>query len=729
MNTLRIKALERLVLDPISTEFSPKDETDVFGKNVFSKKLMERYLSQQAFDELNLALFKRTKINRALADQIAAAMKAWALEKGATHYTHWFQPLSGNTAEKHESFFDLNAEGETIARFDGSQLVQQEPDPSMFSNKGVRNTFEARGYTSWDPNSPAFIYENTLCVPTTFVSFTGEALDYKTPLLRSIKALDDSATEICRYFDKNINKVRITLGWEQEYYVVDSALANTRPDLILTGRTLLGHEPSKRKQLQNQYFGSIPQRVLNFLKELEHACLLLGIPLKTRQNEVAPSQFELAPIFEEINLSVDHNALLIDLMHKVASKHKLQVLMHEKPFQGVNGSSKHNNWSIQNNAGVNLLSPGKTPMANLQFLTFFINTIAAVLKHQSLLQASIMSAGNDLRLGENEAPPAILSVFIGDQLTEVLNILAQVSKGKLSPQEKTDLKLNVLGKIPQVLLDNTDSNRTSPFAFTGNKFEFRAVGSNGNCAQPMTVLNAIVAEQLQAFKQRVDRLLENDAKMKKDDAIFNELRDVIKSVSSILFEGDSNAPAWHKEAKKRGLSIVDNTPKALLAYKEEKVVSLFTSLSILDPNELELRYHIDLEKYATSLQVESRTLGDIVRNHIIPTAIAYQNTLIENVKGLKEIYGKEYLNFAQDQLTILERVSGHIAHLNTAVLDMIVARKSAKEKKNPQEKAEAFQQNVLPFFEQIRYHTDKLELLVDNALWPLAKYRELLFSK
>lgn len=729
MNSLRIKALEKLALDSTPTNFSSKDEADLFGKNVFGQKMMERYLSQQAYAELKQVLFKRTKINRALADQIAASMKSWALEKGATHYTHWFQPLSGNTAEKHESFFDLNAQGETIARFDGSHLVQQEPDPSLFPSKGVRNTFEARGYTSWDPNSPAFIYEGTLCIPTTFVSYTGEALDYKTPLLRSIKALDNSATEICKYFDKNVNKVKITLGWEQEYFVVDRALMLTRPDLTLTGRTLLGHEPSKRKQLKSQYFGSIPQRVLNFLKDLEHACLLLGIPLKTRHNEVAPAQFELAPIFEEINLSVDHNALLMDVMHKVAEKHNLQVLMHEKPFKGINGSSKHNNWSIENSAGVNLLSPGKTPMANLQFLTFFINTIAAVLKHQSLLQAAIMTAGNDLRLGDNEAPPSILSVYIGHQLTEVLNILAQVSKGKLSPQEKTDLKLNVLGKIPQVLLDNTDSNRTSPFAFTGNKFEFRAVGSNGNCAQPMTALNAIVAEQLTAFKQRVDGLLENDAKMKKDDAIFNELRDVIKSVSSILYEGDSNSPTWQKEAKKRGLSLVTNTPSALLAYKEEKVVSLFSALSILNPNEVQLRYTIDLEKYATSLQIESRTLGDIVRNHIIPTAISYQNTLLENVRGLKEIYGKEYLDYAQDQVNLLERVSGHISHLNTAVLDMIVARKKANEKEDPQDKATDFQQKVLPFFEQIRYHTDKLELLVDNALWPLAKYRELLFSK
>ena len=509
MNSIRFKALNKLVNRKANITDTDHSVAPQFAKNVFNDIVLQRSLNQQAYDEVSKAIFKGTKISRSLADQIAAAMKSWAHSKNVTHYTHWFQPLTGATAEKHESFFDLSDNSEAIERFDGSQLVQQDPDASSFPSGGIRNTFEARGYTAWDPTSPAFIYGKTLCIPTIFVSYTGEALDYKTPLLRSTSALDKAATDIAKFFDKNTLKVSATLGWEQEYFLVDRTLAASRPDLILTGRTLMGHESSKGQQLNDHYFGSIPPRVLSFMQELEHQSLVLGIPVKTRHNEVAPAQFELAPIYEEVNLSIDHNALLTDLMNKIAEKHNFTVLLHEKPFSGINGSGKHNNWSLKTNTGINLLSPGKTPMNNLQFLTFFINTIAAVMKHESLLRASIVSAGNELRLGTDEAPLPIISVFIGEQLTDVLNNLEQVSKGKLSPKEKTDLKLNVIGKIPEILLDNTDRNRTSPFAFTGNKFEFRAVGSRTNCAKPMTVLNSIVAEQLIDFKKKVDVHLQN----------------------------------------------------------------------------------------------------------------------------------------------------------------------------------------------------------------------------
>lgn len=675
-----------------------------------------------------LAIKKGTQISRPLAEQIAQSMKLWALEKGATHYTHWFQPLTGATAEKHESFLDFAKDGSAISALDGSQLVQQEPDASSFPSGGIRNTFEARGYTAWDPTSPAFLFGKTLCIPTIFVSYTGEALDYKTPLLRSISAVDHASTEICKFFDKNVSKVIPTLGWEQEYFLVDRMLVASRPDLILTGRTLLGHGSAKGQQLDDHYFGSIPTRMLSFMNELEEECMLLGIPVKTRHNEVAPSQFELAPIFEEVNLSVDHNALLIDVMKRTAEKHNLEVLFHEKPFAGINGSGKHNNWSLATNTGVNLLSPGKTPMSNLQFLTFFVNTIAAVHQHQNLLCASMMSASNDHRLGANEAPPTIMSVFIGKQLTKVLNDLAQVSEGKLSPQEKTDLKLNVVGKIPEILLDNTDRNRTSPFAFTGNKFEFRAVGSKANCAKPMTVLNTIVANQLQAFKEKVDALMDKDAKMKKDDAIFNELRDLIKHISPVLFEGDGYSENWIKDAKKRGLNQATNTPEALKAYVTEESIALFGDQNVLGKRELEARFNVDLEQYTLALQIEGRTLGDLARNHIIPTAINYLNTLIENVKGLKEIYGDEFKDKAKEQMLLIERISSHISEINSGVNDMIDKRKKANLITDDLKKALAYCDQVKPCFETIRYHCDKLELLVDNSLWPLAKYRELLFS-
>ena len=701
--------------------------SEIFGTSVFNENNFKQYLNKESFNSLIEVIDKGNKMSRALADQIAAAMKSWALSKGVTHYSHWFQPLTGATAEKHDAFFDITVDGFPLEKFDGAELVQQEPDASSFPSGGIRNTFEARGYTAWDPTSPAFIFDTTLCIPTIFVSYTGEALDYKTPLLKSIASLDQAATSVCKYFDKNVSKVYPTLGWEQEYFLIDKSLIDSRPDLKMTGRTLLGHGSSKGQQLSDHYFGSIPNRVLEFMKELEFECLRLGIPVKTRHNEVAPSQFELAPIFEEVNLSVDHNSLLMDIMHKVAYKHDLEVLFHEKPFNGINGSGKHNNWSLATNTGVNLLSPGKTPMSNLQFLTFFINTVSAVLDHEELLIAAISSASNDLRLGANEAPPAILSVFIGEQLTKVIEDLENVSKGKLSPEEKTDLKLNVIGKIPEILLDNTDRNRTSPFAFTGNKFEFRAVGSKANCAKPMTFLNAMVAEKLISFKIKVDSLVDGK-NMKKDDAIFNILRDQIKEIKPILFEGDGYSDIWVKEAKKRNLSHNKSTPEALSAYLFEKSVSLFSSLNILSQREIEARYIVDLEEYTMRIQIEARTLGDISRNHIIPTAINYQNTLIENVRGLKEIYGNDFKKYAKEQMLIIERISGHVAAINSGVNSMIDSRKKANEISDHQNKAMEYSKQVLTKMDPIRYHCDKLELLVDNTLWPLAKYRELLFS-
>ena len=699
-----------------------------FGAYVFNETVLIQYLNKEAFTKITQAIISGSKIDRVLADQIAAAMKTWALSKGATHYTHWFQPLTGATAEKHDAFYDRAETGEPIVKFEGDQLVQQEPDASSFPSGGIRNTFEARGYTAWDPSSPAFVYGTTLCIPTIFVSYTGEALDFKTPLIKSLHALDKAATEVCRYFDKNTSRVVATLGWEQEYFLVDKERAATRPDLILTGRTLMGHESSKGQQLDDHYFGSIPTRVLDFMQALEKECWLLGIPVKTRHNEVAPSQFELAPIYEEVNLAVDHNALLMDIMNRIADKHQFKVLLHEKPFAGINGSGKHNNWSLATNKGINLLSPGKTPMSNLQFLTFFISTIGAVLEHESLLRAAIASSGNDHRLGANEAPPAIISVFIGQQLSKVLDDLEHVSKGKLSPQEKTDLKLNVIGKIPEILLDNTDRNRTSPFAFTGNKFEFRAVGSSANCAKPMTVLNAMVAERLNAFKEQTDALIEKKG-MKKDDAIFNVLRDQIKGIKSILFEGDGYSKEWEKESAKRGLSNNKTTPEALPAYIHEKSVLLFEHLNIFTERELIARYQVDLEEYVMKTQIEARTLGDISRNHVIPTGIRYQNTLIENVRGLKEIYGEAFEKHAKEQMVIIERISQHIAAINRGVNAMISARKKANQLSDAHQKAMAYCKEVFPFFEEIRYQCDKLELIVDASLWPMAKYRQLLFMQ
>jgi glutamine synthetase len=729
MSTLRFQALrDASHREPVKFEESDRKSV-LFGKNVFNQTSMKQFLTSDAFKGVQDATQYGKKIDRNLADYIAMGMKEWALSKGVTHYTHWFQPLTGTTAEKHDAFFETSYDGlDCVEKFGGAQLVQQEPDASSFPNGGIRNTFEARGYTAWDPTSPAFIYGTTLCIPTVFISYTGEALDYKTPLLRALNAIDDAATDVCKYFDKNVKKVTATLGWEQEYFLIETALANSRPDILMTGRTLLGHTSAKGQQLDDHYFGSIPTRALNYMRELEQECMLLGIPVKTRHNEVAPNQFELAPIFEETNLAVDHNSLLMDLMQKVAERHYFKVLFHEKPFKGVNGSGKHNNWSLATDTGINLLSPGKTPMSNLQFLSFFINTIKAVNDNETLLRAAIATASNDHRLGANEAPPAIISVFIGEQLTKVLKNLETVSDGKLSPEEKTDLKLNVVGKIPDVLLDNTDRNRTSPFAFTGNKFEFRAVGSSANCANAMTTLNAIVAKQLKDFKVSVDALIESK-KLKKDEAIFNVLREYIKESKAILFEGDGYSEEWEIEAVSRGLSNSKTTPVALKAKIDPKYIKLFGDLKIMNHIEVEARYEIELEEYTKKIQIEGRVLGDIARNHIIPTAIRYQNTLIENVKGLKEIFGNDFESIAKEQIVLIKKISKHIEGINTNVEEMTDARKAANLLTDAQEMAEIYCDKVKPYFEDIRNHCDKLELLVDDEIWPITKYRELLFTR
>ncbi|WP_299063848.1 glutamine synthetase III [uncultured Polaribacter sp.] len=727
MSRIRFNALqETLHRSPVKVIQNEKRST-LFGQHVFNKHAMQQYLTRAAYESVMNAIEHGTKIDRKIADQVAVSMKDWAMSKGATHYTHWFQPLTGATAEKHDAFFESINGSLAMEKFDGEQLVQQQPDASSFPHGGIRNTFEARGYTAWDPTSPAFIFETTLCIPTIFVAYTGEALDNKTPLLRSLQAIDTHATAVCKYFDKNANKVSATLGLEQEFFLIDDALALSRPDLLLTGRTLLGHTFAKGQQLDDHYFGTIPARAMSFMQDLEQECMLLGIPVKTRHNEVAPNQFEVAPIFEEANLAVDHNSLLMDVMQKVSRRHKFKVLFHEKPFKDINGSAKHNNWSLSLDDKTNLLSPGKTPMKNLQFLTFFINTIKAVYNYEELLRSSIASASNEYRLGANEAPPPIISIFIGSQLSAVLDELENVTKGKLSPQEKTDLKLNIIGKIPEILLDNTDTNRTSPFAFTGNKFEFRAVGSSANCAIPMTVLNTIVAKQLKEFKIEVDALVDEKG-LKKDEAVFNILREYIKDSKNIRFEGDSYGESWEKEAKKRGLSNNKTTPDALKVKIVDNTVSLFEEMEVMSKVELEARYEIDLETYTKKIQIEARVLADIARNQVVPTAIIYQNTLLENTKNLKEIFGGEYKNIAKEQIELIMVISNHITQINALVIKM----ESEKDKANKQiglKLAALYSSKVKPYLVDIRYHCDQLETMVDDNLWPLTKYRELLFTK
>ncbi|QBA64713.1 glutamine synthetase III [Muriicola soli] len=728
MSTQRLNAISQSSQRKPSITVEEIRRSELFGSQVFNEDRMTQYLTRDALESVKNAIFTGSKINRKMADQIAESMKSWALSMGATHYTHWFQPLTGATAEKHDAFFDLLPNGRAIEKFGGSQLVQQEPDASSFPSGGIRNTFEARGYTAWDPTSPAFIYGATLCIPTVFVSYTGEALDNKVPLLRALHAVDEAATKVARYFDKTVNKVNATLGWEQEYFLIDKSLANSRPDLVLSGRTLVGQAAAKGQQLDDHYFGVIPLRAINYMKDLEVECTKLGIPVKTRHNEVAPNQFELAPVFEEANLAVDHNLLLMDVMEKVADKHDLKVLFHEKPFAGINGSGKHNNWSLATDTGVNLLSPGSTPMKNLQFLTFFVNTIKAVDSYEELLRASIASASNDHRLGANEAPPAIFSIFIGKQLSEVLDELEGVSQGKLSPEEKTELKLNVVGKIPEILLDNTDRNRTSPFAFTGNKFEMRGVGSKSNCAKPMTVLNTIVAKQLINFKIEVDALIAKKS-LKKDEAIFNVLREYIKSSKRIRFDGDGYSESWWKEAAKRKLSNNKNTPEALQVLTSKHTLELFQEMQVMSETEVRARQEVELETYILQTQIEGRVFNELVNTHIIPAAIKYQNAVIENIKGIKEVYGAGFKKQAVAQLAILEDISGHLEATRKKSDAMTEARKKANAEPDVYKKAMAYCHDVRPYFDDIRYHCDKLEQLVEDQSWPLAKYRELLFIR
>lgn len=728
MAKIRFSALEELANRKPVEVAEKRRVSEIFGCNVLTIEKMRQYLPTEAFRKLEKVMSEGGVIDRGLADQVAAAMKTWAVEKGATHYTHWFHPLNGATAEKHDGFIDLQQNGSIIESFDGRMLVQQEPDASSFPNGGIRNTFEARGYTAWDPGSPAFINNNTLCIPTVFVAYTGEALDYKTPMLKTLALIDKAAVGVCQYFDKDVQKVVATLGWEQEYFLVDEALFNARPDLKLCGRTLMGHSAAKDQQLEDHYFGAIPERVNAFMDELEYECHRLGIPAKTRHNECAPNQFELAPIFEEANLAVDHNQLLMSTMKRIARRHKFRVLLHEKPYKGINGSGKHNNWSLLTDTGVNLLSPGKNPKSNMQFLVFLVATTKAVLEQEALLKACIVSLGNERRLGGDEAPPVIMSVFLGQQLDAILDEIEQkVSSKKMSPDEKTELKLNV-GKIPEIMRDNTDRNRTSPFAFTGNRFEFRAVGSSANCGGAMIVLNAAVAQQLMAFKEEADALIEKG--VKKDEAIFQVLRKYIIACKKIRFEGNGYSKEWREEAERRGLSVNSDCIGALKAYLAPKAKELFVKNGIFTERELEARYEIKNETYLKKLQIESRVLGDLALNHIIPTAITYQNTLINNVRGLKEILPDVYAEVGEVQLKAVKEISGHIKEIRTLVDDMTEARKVANNTiPNEVERAAAYSETVLPYLDKIRYHIDKLELLVDDEIWPLPKYRELLFFK
>jgi len=703
--------------------------TELFGENVFNMRVMREHLSEKTVKSLDATIKTGKNLDAGIADEVAEAMKEWAVAKGATHFTHWFQPLTGSTAEKHDSFIVPDGQGSVVCKFSGAELIQGEPDASSFPSGGLRATFEARGYTGWDPSSPAFIKDNTLCIPTIFVSYTGDSLDYKTPLLKSMKALDDVAVEVCKLFDKNIKKVYPTLGWEQEYFLVDSALFAARPDMVLTGKTVFGHASAKDQQLSDHYFGTIHNRVLAFMQDLEIESHKLGIPLKTRHNEVAPSQFECAPVYEEVNIAVDHNQLLMHIMDVVARRHQFKVLLHEKPYAGVNGSGKHNNWSMATDTGVNLLSPGKNAADNFRFIAILANILKAVHTHEELVRASVASEGNDLRLGAHEAPPAIISVFLGEQITASLKEIEKLPSRKVMAAKNgnKDVVLNI-PKIPEILFDNTDRNRTSPFAFTGNKFEFRAVGSSANTAKPMFVLNTIMADQLVQFKHDVDKLLAEG--MKKNDAIFNVVKRYIIESKNIRFEGNSYGEEWVEEAAKRGLSNFRSTPEALKAFVSKKTIDLFARHNVMTEKELLARYEIKLEKYTKKIQIESRVMGDLATNHILPTAIHYQNRLIENARGLKEVLdSKTFVKLSRNQLNTIKDISDHISSIKDDVEMMTDARKVANRQETIAEQAMAYKNSVKPYFESIRYHVDKLEMLVDDELWPLPKYRELLFIK
>ena len=701
---------------------------EIYGSKVFNEHVMKERLPSATYKSLEKTLHKGAPLDIEVANVVASVMKRWAMELGATHYTHWFQPLTDGTAEKHDGFIDFSEDGCVIERFSGKLLIQQEPDASSFPNGGIRNTFEARGYTAWDVSSPAFVVDTTLCIPTIFIAYTGEALDYKTPLLKALNAVDKAATDVCQLFDKNVSRVYANLGWEQEYFLVDLALYNARPDLCLTGRTLMGHSSAKDQQLEDHYFGSIPPRVTAFMKELEIECYKLGIPVKTRHNEVAPNQFELAPIFENVNLANDHNQLVMDLMKRIARKHHFAVLLHEKPYNGVNGSGKHNNWSLCTDTGINLFGPGKNPKSNMLFLTFLVNVLMMVYKNQDLLRASIASASNSYRLGANEAPPAILSIFLGRQLSSILDeITQQMSSSKMTAEEKTTLKLGI-GRIPEILLDTTDRNRTSPFAFTGNRFEFRAAGSSSNCAAAMIAINAAMANQLNEFKASVDKAMEDGTG--KEEAIFRILREMIIASAPIRFEGDGYSEEWKQEAARRGLTNICHVPEALMHYVDDQSRSVLIGEHIFNETELNSRLEVELEKFTMKVQIESRVLGDLAINHIVPTAVSYQNRLLENLRGLRETFtAEEYEELSADRKELIREISRRVTAIKMQVRQMTEARKVANHMDSYKDKAFAYEETVRPYLESIRDHIDHLEMEVDDEIWPLPKYRELLFTK
>ena len=729
MSIFRFNAVEK-ASNRKAVEASTPDQkvSEYFGENVFNRKTMQKYLSKETFKALTQSIDSGTPIDREIANHVAAGMKMWALEKGVTHYTHWFQPLTDGTAEKHDAFVEHDGNGGMIEEFSGKLLVQQEPDASSFPNGGLRNTFEARGYSAWDPSSPAFIVDDTLCIPTVFIAYTGEALDYKTPLIRSIEALNKAATDVCRYFSDDVNKVIAYLGWEQEYFLIDEDLYSARPDLSLTERTLLGHESAKNQQLDDHYFGAIPSRVQEFMKDLEVECYKLGIPVKTRHNEVAPNQFEFAPIYEECNLANDHNQLLMSVMKRVARRHNFRVLLHEKPFKGVNGSGKHCNWSMGTNTGINLFTPGKDREDNLRFITFIVNTITAVYKYNALLKATIASATNAHRLGANEAPPAIISTFLGSQISEILDRFENSSiEDAIEVDDKKRLHLG-FGQIPELLLDNTDRNRTSPFAFTGNRFEFRALGSSANCGSAMLALNSAVAYQLRQFKTDVDSLRAQGKS--KEAAIFEVLKNYIKESKPIRFDGNGYSDAWKEEALRRGLDCENSVPLQYDAYLKPDVIKMFGETGVLSQKELEARNEVKWEIYIKKVQIEARVLGDLSLNHIIPVVIRYQTILLENVTRLKDVFSEEeYETLSAEPRRLIRKISAHIAAVTTKVDEMVEARKKANRITDMREKAITYHDTVAPYLDEIRDHIDDLELMVDNQSWPLPKYRELLFIR
>ena len=725
MSLLRFKmvdaAINHTAVDVKAPEGRP---SDYFGRKVFGRAAMRKYLDRKTYEALLDTMEHRTPLTLEVADGIAGGMRQWALEHGADHYTHWFQPLTGGTAEKHDAFAEPDGVGGVLEEFSGKLLVQQESDASSFPNGGIRNTFEARGYSAWDPASPAFIVDTTLCIPTVFIAYTGEALDYKVPLLRSLSAVDKAATEVCRYFDKNVERVYAYLGWEQEYFLVDENLWAARPDLMLTGRTLMGHESAKNQQMEDHYFGAIPARVIAFMKDLEYECLKLGIPVKARHNEVAPNQFELAPVYEEANLANDHNQLLMTIMDKIARRHKFRVLLHEKPFKGINGSGKHNNLSLGTDTGVNLFGPGKTATENLQFITFLVNVISAVYKHNGLLKASIMSATNAHRLGANEAPPAIISTFLGSQVSAVLDKLeASSGDDAIRFDAKNVFKMSGISHIPALLLDNTDRNRTSPFAFTGNRFEFRAVGSSDNCAEAMITFNAALANELTEFRRNVDAKIEGG--MKKEKAIYEELKEMIRACKAIRFDGNGYSDEWKEEAARRGLDCETSTPLIFDRYLDERSVEMFAATGVYSKVELEARTEVKWETYTKKIQIEGRVLGDLAMNHIVPTASRYEAMLLDKVFKMSQIPG---LNASAD-IELIKKIQGHTAEIQRLTGEMIEARKHANPIEDQRAKAIAYHDTVAVFFDQIRYHIDKLEEIVDDQIWPLPKYRELLFLR